>query len=317
MTPESSPELSQEFFAQDYRENLSGQRVPLVYSRQSFSGKDSGLHLHEDHYALYIVNGGRGVHEINGQPYGIARGDVYLAPPGSVHAYRNFQNLEVDFFVFQTELFNAEETVALRALPGFRGLFLKEHSVTSETENWREHRLHLAPEKWENIEQQTLEIKAEIERAHQEYSTQFPEAPLLARVLFFRFLVTLARLWNENIPTGNPFAYRHVELAEVLQFCEANFGESVSVPQMAAKMFLSPSRFSEIFKAEMGVPPGEYLRRLRLNQAQTLLKNTRQSAGEIATQCGFSDAAQFSRAFKAAFGATPSEYRKRFYRPEN
>lgn len=305
---------SHEYFAQNYQEFLSRQRVPLVYMRQSYSGDDSGLHLHEDHYALYIVNGGRGLHEINGHPYGIARGDVYLAPPGSVHAYRNFHNLEVDVFVFQAELFRREEAAVLRALPGFRGLFLDETGSPENGSQWIEHRLHLAPENWGNIERQTVEIRTEIDRTSEEYSARFPEAVFVARLLFFRLLVTLARLWNENIRPEKTSAYRNVELAEVLQFCESNFGESVSVPQMAAKMFLSPSRFSEIFKSEMGVPPGEYLRNLRLNRAQNLLKSTRLNAGEIASQCGFSDAAQFSRAFRSAFQKTPGEYRRELKR---
>jgi AraC-like DNA-binding protein len=293
-----------EHFHENYRDALARCALPLIYTRQLYPEVgDSGLHQHVDHYALYVVHGGRGVHEINGHPYVIARGDVYIAAPGSVHAYRDGENLEADAFCFQIDLFRDDEIAALRALSGFRGLFL-------DAADWSAHRLHLAPERWQEIEAQVREIISELGRA----ASRALEAEVLARILFFRLLVALARLWNEN--AGSQVAdYRDVGLAEVLRFCEAHFADEISVPQLAAKMFLSPSRFAELFKKQMGVPPGEYLRRLRLDKAQTLLKTGERSATEIAQECGFSDATQFSRAFKNAFGQTPSAYRARFGKP--
>jgi AraC-like DNA-binding protein len=291
-----------EYFHENYREALARCALPLIYTRQNSSAVgDSGLHQHVDHYALYVVHSGRGVHEINSHPYAITRGDVYIAAPGSIHAYRSGENLEVDAFCFQIDLFHEDEIVALRTLSGFRGLFL-------DTAEWSSHRLHLAPEHRQRVEVQLRELLEELARAQ----THMREAEVLTRVLFFRLLITLARLWNENATQQGLADYRDVGLAEVLRFCEARFAEEISVPQLAAKMFLSPSRFAELFKKEMGVPPGAYLRRLRLDKAQTLLRTTDQSAQAIAQSCGFSDATQFSRAFKIAFAHTPSAYRAKF-----
>lgn len=299
--------LAIEYFDQQFRSELARGALPLFYHRQSHDAvSDSGLHLHVDHYALYVVHGGRGVHEINSHPYGIARGDVYLAPPGSVHAYRDCRNLEVDVFCFQIDLFQEPEITALRALPGFRGLFIGA-GETGSTPGWRSHRLHLAPAARGEIENFVREVTRELNA-----SDASPAARILARVLFFRLLVALAQVWNESAPCEKVAEYRQVEIADMIRFCEAHFAQAISVPQLAAKMFLSPSRFSKIWKQEMGVSPGEYLRDLRLRRAQTLLKTTTRSASEIALDCGFSDAAQFSRAFKKSFGVSPREYRQRF-----
>lgn len=294
--------LSVEYFQQHYGARLASQRIPLIYQRQFYDVVgDTGLHHHVDHYALYVVHGGRGVHEINGHPYGVARGDIYLAAPGSVHAYRDGENLAADAFCFQIELFQDDEIAALRSLPGFRGLFV-------DSTDWNAHRLHLAPEGRNEVEVRVQEIVTELERCEQGKT----EAQVLARTLFFRLLVGLARQWKEGVNATKIAPHRQVDLAEVLRFCEAHFADDIGVPQLAAKMFLSPGRFTEIFKQEMGVPPGEYLRNLRLNHAQALLRTTGSSATDIAYACGFSDATQFSRAFKKAFEVTPSEYRKRF-----
>jgi AraC-like DNA-binding protein len=280
--------------------------LPLVYSRQSYDRiGNTGLHLHEDHYAFYLVHSGRGLHEINGHRFVIARGDVYLTPPGALHAYLDGENLEVDTFVFPIELLREEEIAALRGVPGFRNLF-----ITGES--WSSPRLHLAPERWREVELMVREVRDELERARQEYSPNSPEplaSEVLARTLFFRLLVALSRLWVELPNIASSATYENVGFAEVIRFCEAHFADSISVPQLAARMFLSPSRFAEVFKKETGVPPGEYLRRLRLDRAQVLLRTTKMAASDIAHECGFSDAAQFSRSFRNVYGMTPSDYR--------
>jgi transcriptional regulator GlxA family with amidase domain len=100
-------------------------------------------------------------------------------------------------------------------------------------------------------------------------------------------------------------------LADIIRVCEEHFFENLSVPQLAARMFLSPGHFTEIFTREVGMPPAAYLRRLRLERAQTLLRETTLPVTAVAMQVGFSDAAGLSRAFRGAFGLSPLQYRRR------
>src|SRR5262249_61439498 len=53
-----------------------------------------------------------------------------------------------------------------------------------------------------------------------------------------------------------------------------------------------------------------FTNRLRLEKAARLLTKTRQSATEIALECGFSSSATFSRSFNKAFNTSPTQYRK-------
>ena len=87
-------------------------------------GSDTGQHRHEDFYALYIVRSGRGIHIINGHPYGITRSDIYLMPIGAIHAYRDYHMLAIDAFYFQPHIFLPEELTALRELVGFWHLLI-------------------------------------------------------------------------------------------------------------------------------------------------------------------------------------------------
>jgi AraC family transcriptional regulator len=62
---------------------------------------------------------------------------------------------------------------------------------------------------------------------------------------------------------------------------------------------------------------GEYVRRLRVGHAQSLLATSELSLAEIALACGFSDQSHFTRAFRSLTGLPPRQYRKRNTRKQN
>ena len=55
---------------------------------------------------------------------------------------------------------------------------------------------------------------------------------------------------------------------------------------------------------------GDYVRRLRVDRAATLLRTTRRPLLDIALECGFAGAAQFSRSFRAVHATTPTAGRQ-------
>lgn len=73
----------------------------------------------------------------------------------------------------------------------------------------------------------------------------------------------------------------------------------------------SAGYFRRAFRAEVGRPPYEELRRMRLvyARAQLRLLSTR-SVAEISLASGFRDPYHFSRLFKQFSGLTPSEYQR-------
>ncbi len=69
--------------------------------------------------------------------------------------------------------------------------------------------------------------------------------------------------------------------------------------------------FRKLFTRRHGVSPRRYILAARLENAKRRLAGSRESVGEIAAACGFSDIFHFCRAFRDAVGCTPGEYRKR------
>lgn len=70
----------------------------------------------------------------------------------------------------------------------------------------------------------------------------------------------------------------------------------------------------KLFKKEVGATPLEYMTRLRMKKAASMLTalGTRDySMTEIARLCGYDDALYFSRVFKKSYGVPPSAYANR------
>lgn len=274
---------------------VPSQRDLLVRREFYKAGTTTGGHQHLDFCALYVVRSGRGVHNIDGIPFGITRGDVYLMPPGATHTYLDYQDLEIDAFYFPLSLWSDEELGALREISGFWRLFMESEA----------RRFHLRPEAHQTAEKAIAEMRLEFEKTER-------ATPLLLRALLFRFLVMLARLaqGDSNSPKTENEAVSSPQLSELLAWCEANVGRDISVAELAGRMFFSPAHFSRLFRREMGMPPATYLRRLKLERARTQLENTQLSVAQIALDSGFESAAHFSRAFRACYGASPLEFRR-------
>jgi AraC-like DNA-binding protein len=273
--------------------------LPLALRRDFYeNGENSGWFLHSDFLALYAVRGGRGIHWIDNQPYGLVRGDVYLMAPGATHRFCQFSDLEMDAFYFQVGMFQAEELAALREIPGIWRLFAGDTDV--------EHRIHLSPEQWRKIETQ-------IEMMRQEWGETSRAGGLRLKHEFFHLLVALARLMQKPIqppPTQDRERKPDSGLAEAIRYCEENFDKPLSVPKLAARTFLSTGHFRELFSREVGMPPAAYIRQIRLERARALLRDTNIPVAQIAAQCGFRDATQFSRAFHNYYENAPMRYRQ-------
>ncbi|WP_084654015.1 helix-turn-helix domain-containing protein [Paenibacillus zanthoxyli] len=63
-------------------------------------------------------------------------------------------------------------------------------------------------------------------------------------------------------------------------------------------------------KKEIGVPPVQYLKDHRLQQARILLKTSEITVYEVAEEFGYSNVDSFSRVFKNKFGVSPTNFQK-------
>ena len=281
--------------------------LPLViYHDAICDGVEAVSNRHGDFFSLYFVRQGRGTHWIEGVPYGVARGDVYAMGLGMTHWFADCDRLATDTLHFAPDIFDAPTLNALAETPGFQSLFVEEPSRRASSHGEGGRWLHLTPDAYAPV----AEMLAELRR---EWAAGTPDGTLLARGLFPRLLVHLARRYAET-PPADPGPVRSgpdATVAAAVRYLDSRFTEPLRIEQVAASVFLSPDRFTEVFARTMGRTPRDYVRHLRVERAKFLLQTTDLSVSGAGSAAGFAEAAYFTRVFRAATGLTPREFRRR------
>ncbi len=274
--------------------------LPLLMWRDTASKGDApAVFRHHDFFSLYIVRQGRGTHVIDGVPYGVARGDVYAMGLGMTHWFLDCDQLATDTLHFAPSVFDAATLEALAQTRGFQSLFVAEPLRRDENGGrW----LHLTPEQHAAVSLSLSELSGE-------WAAGTPEGMLLTRALFLRLLIHLARFYADG-PGSPPDAPHEATVAAAVRFLDTHFAEPLRISEVAASVFLSPDRFTEVFSAAMGRPPRDYLGHLRLERAKALLATTTMPVAEVGMEAGFGDAAYFTRTFRQATGLTPRQFRR-------
>lgn len=89
-----------------------------------------------------------------------------------------------------------------------------------------------------------------------------------------------------------------------------NFSERLSVEALSAELGIHPFHLSRDFRKHFHCTFSEYLRKVRVEKALSLLPNENLSLTDIAFDCGFADQSHFLRCFKEINQTNPSAYRK-------
>lgn len=250
-------------------------------------------HLHTDFCALYVVRRGRGMHVVDGVPYGIARGDVYAMGAGATHGYTQHDDLVLDAIYFRLDALQPEERRILLATPGFFSVLGGQFGGGK----W----LHLDPVAYGVVRGQFEELRREWQRGDE-------SGALLTRGLFVRLLLTLSRLEAGAAPPARRIPAT-VAVADAVRLLDERHSRPVRISEVAREVGLCADHLTVAFAEVMGRTPRDYLRHVRVERGKALLERTDLPVGEIALQAGFSDAPHFVRTFRAKVGVTPGAYR--------
>lgn len=89
-------------------------------------------------------------------------------------------------------------------------------------------------------------------------------------------------------------------------------GRELSVEALAARVRMSPRNFSRVFAREVGMTPGRFVQRVRVEAARRLLEETSRGVGNVAAACGFGGPETMRLAFLRTLAVSPKRYRARF-----
>jgi len=106
----------------------------------------------------------------------------------------------------------------------------------------------------------------------------------------------------------HPQTYR--SLANARAFMRHAYEHPINLQDISARANLSPYHFLRVHKLIYGETPHEFLTRLRIERAKTLLAKGSHNVTEACFEVGFSSLGSFSTLFNQRVGLSPSEYRR-------
>ncbi len=208
-------------------------------------------------------------------------GEAALIFPNQFHHYMDVEQGKIEWLFITFELKNAKEIASLRCAP----------KILDPSE------LHLlALILMENVQPANGEPDV-VEISHH-----------LARLL--RSMVQAPGIPDERKgvqPGENP---RDILLERMNRYVRQHLKEAPTISDLAKALDYSVSHMRAVFRTQLGISLGRYIRESRLSTAASLLQSTDLNISDVAKESGFKSLFAFSRAFKKAYGMAPKAYSK-------
>ena len=141
-----------------------------------------------------------------------------------------------------------------------------------------------------------------------EYSNDMIIAKL--NMLLLELLRTSAAPSEAKLQTSNAIHSENEIIRRAQQYISSHIREKLSVPLVARQVDVSPSYLTVLFHKNLQISPGEYIRRIKLQESKQMIREKDMNFTEIAAALQYSTVHHFSRQFKEKFGITPTEYAK-------
>ncbi len=104
---------------------------------------------------------------------------------------------------------------------------------------------------------------------------------------------------------------RDAYVREAISFIEQNYGDDITVEDIADYCSLNRNYLGKLFKENTNQTLQHFLIYYRMTKASEYLKYSDMTVGEIGKMCGYQNQLHFSRAFKNIYGVSPNHWREK------
>lgn len=132
----------------------------------------------------------------------------------------------------------------------------------------------------------------------------------LLQILLLELLREQINPAGTKLRTTNAVNSENEIIRRAQQFISEHVREKLTVPLVARHVDVSPSYLTALFRKNLQISPGEYVRRIKLQESKQMIREDNMNFTEIAAALQYSTVHHFSRQFKDKFGITPTEYAK-------
>ena len=103
---------------------------------------------------------------------------------------------------------------------------------------------------------------------------------------------------------------------ELQQYIADHPDADLSLTALAGRLHMSPRHLGRVFCQQVGMSPGRYVERIRLETARRRLEESDHSVEAVAIAAGFGSTETMRRVFVSNLAVSPTDYRRRFGRTE-
>ncbi|WP_158560530.1 AraC family transcriptional regulator [Paenibacillus contaminans] len=265
-----------------------------IYVNRFHENFDSFMHTHDFLEINYIAEGS-GFHYINEEVLPVVSGDIFIIPVGTAHVYRPASTHSSSSLIVYNCVFPADQLLTwCQAIPHpFDG---NRMFAQSAQDYYRYH-------------DSQHEAKTVFEQLHKEFLQHRLGYRTLLIMRVIELLILLYRFENDSYAQELPPAAHRLDA--VFTYVKKNYHLPLTLEQMAAMVYLSPSHFHRLFKKTTSQTFIEYVQNLRMEESCKLLRTTALTIQDIASNVGYSDMQFFLRLFKKKMGVTPRQYRNK------
>ncbi|HTE28234.1 helix-turn-helix domain-containing protein [Flavitalea sp.] len=139
-------------------------------------------------------------------------------------------------------------------------------------------------------------------KTYRECLTNDEHSPTAIHALLIHFLSVT--------PVDNLEASQPQWAKTVTAIINDRWNENISLEELSRLADVHPVTISKCFPKYFFCTLGEYIRKIRIEKATALIRQSHRSLTDIAYECGFFDQSHFIRVFKQTTGFLPNRYKK-------
>lgn len=247
-------------------------------------------HVHPKTLEIYYVETGMQVYQVGDQEFELRSGDFLVVYPNEAHGTGLHPEERADLYWTGLDL-EDDETSYL----GF-----------DEDRDYIRERLRALPRTLKSTEpygylfERVLSLAGCYERGwHVRLHAYVAD-------LLFAVLDLDRRIAQSQSPTNR--------IRDAVAYIDAHVAERITIGDLSERAGLSRSRFQTLFREQVGMAPGDYVLRQKVEVAKGMILGGEMTITEIAYDLSFSSSQHFSSTFHSHAGMTPSEYARSSHR---
>lgn len=280
--------------------------IPFKINKCSYDDYEAiKMHCH-DFIEIAFVCRGKGYHIVDGKEFDVSKGDLYIINSDTPHSFypidkENSGKLTVFNCMF-IPCFIEDLAIETGMLKKIINIFLY-RSIFSDELGY--------PPDISLKGQEIIEAEAIFDKMYYEYEHKQEGYIDILKFYLCELLVKIYRFHKKNRSSTEATDYKLQLINDSMKYLKENLSNRLSLEEISQYVFLSKSYFASIFKNITGISVFDYIQKLRIEKACSLLLESEEKITEISKAIGYNDYRFFNKTFKKITGLTAQEFKKR------